>query len=49
MSTDVEMVKNAAGRLVPTVVNGKQQVAFAGVGKHRPTGRKAAAASAHCQ
>ena len=35
------MVKNALGRLVPTEVNGRPAVPFAGLGKHRPTGRKA--------
>ncbi|MBD3167476.1 citrate lyase subunit alpha [bacterium] len=33
---------NAAGRKVPTEVNGKAQVPFRGVGKYRPEGRKAA-------
>lgn len=37
-----EFVRNAAGRLVPTVVNGVPQVPFMGVGKYRPEGRKAA-------
>ncbi len=48
MSTGIEMVKNAAGRLVPTLVNGKEQVPYAGVGKHRPTGRKTAPPIASC-
>jgi len=34
------LVKNAAGRLVPTIVNGQQVTPFQGIGKHRPTGRK---------
>lgn len=38
----VELVRNAAGRLVPAQVNGREQTPFAGVGRHRPTGRKAA-------
>lgn len=38
----IELVANAAGRSVPTIVNGREQVPYAGVGKHRPTGRKAA-------
>lgn len=42
MSREVELVRNAAGRPVPTVVNGQQQVPYAGLGKHRPTGRRAA-------
>jgi citrate lyase subunit alpha/citrate CoA-transferase len=48
MSTAIEMVKNAAGRLVPTVVNGKEQVPYAGVGKHKPRGRKAAPPISSC-
>ena len=42
MTREYELVENAAGRLVPTVVNGKEQVPYRGVGKHRPEGRKAA-------
>lgn len=34
------VVVNAIGRLVPTVVNGKSEIPYKGVGKHRPTGRK---------
>lgn len=37
----MHLVKNALGRMVPTEVNGKPAIPFAGVGKHRPTGRKA--------
>lgn len=37
-----KLVKNALGRMVPTIVNGKEQVPYMGVGKFRPTGRKAA-------
>jgi citrate lyase subunit alpha/citrate CoA-transferase len=44
----VEMVENAAGRLVPTEVNGMPAVPYAGVGKHRPKGRKAAPVVASC-
>ena len=40
--TKLELVKNAAGRLVPKYVNGAEQVSFHGVDKHRPSGRKAA-------
>jgi citrate lyase subunit alpha/citrate CoA-transferase len=46
--SDYELVKNAAGRLVPTVVNGKEQIPFAGAGKHKPDGRKAAPRIASC-
>ena len=41
-------VKNAAGRLVPTEVNGKPAIAYPGVGKFKPTGRKAAPLIATC-
>jgi len=36
----MNFVKNAAGRIVPTEVNGREQVPYKGIGKHRPTGRK---------
>ena len=35
-----KLVKNAAGRMVPEVVNGEKQIPYMGVGKYRPTGRK---------
>jgi citrate lyase subunit alpha/citrate CoA-transferase len=34
------VVKNAVGRLVPTIINGEEHVPFMGVGKYRPSGRK---------
>lgn len=40
--------RNAAGRLVPRVVNGRESVPFAGVGGYRPEGRKAAPPIATC-
>jgi len=40
MPKKYEFVVNKAGRRVPTVVNGKAQVPFKGVGKHRPAGAK---------
>ena len=36
----MDLVKNAAGRMVPTEVNGKKQVPFMGVGKYIPKGNK---------
>jgi citrate lyase subunit alpha/citrate CoA-transferase len=36
------LVENAAGRMVPTEVNGKPGIPFQGVGKYKPTGNKAA-------
>ncbi len=43
-----KLVKNAAGRLVPTAVNGQPAIPFQGVGKYRPTGRKYGAPIATC-
>lgn len=40
MSDSYELVKNAVGRRVPTVVNGRPQVPFQGVGGHAPQGHK---------
>jgi citrate lyase subunit alpha/citrate CoA-transferase len=37
----LELTTNAAGRIVPELVNGRPQVAFMGVGKYRPVGGKA--------
>jgi len=34
-----ELVTNAAGRRVPAMVNGREQVPFQGVGRHLPAGR----------
>jgi citrate lyase subunit alpha/citrate CoA-transferase len=43
-----QLVTNAAGRIVPAIVNGKQQTPYMGVGKYRPVGRKAAPPIATC-
>jgi citrate lyase subunit alpha/citrate CoA-transferase len=40
--TGIPRVENAAGRFVPERVNGLPQRPFAGIGVHRPGGRKAA-------
>ncbi len=37
----MKLVKNAAGRLVPTEVNGQEQIPFKGVNKYKPSGYKA--------
>ena len=37
-----ELIRNAAGRLVPEIANGRPQVPYLGVGKYRPIGNKAA-------
>lgn len=44
----MKLTKNALGRMVPTEVNGHAMTPFAGVGKHRPTGRKACPAIPTC-
>lgn len=36
----MELVKNSAGRLVPTEINGKKQIPFQGIGKYKPEGKK---------
>ena len=38
----MRMLRNALGRRVPSEVNGRKQVPYAGVGGYRPRGRKAA-------
>ena len=35
-------MQNAAGRMVPAMVNGKPQIPYLGVAKYQPRGRKAA-------
>ena len=42
------LVKNAAGRMVPTEVNGQKQVPYQGVGKYKPEGRKFGPKIASC-
>jgi citrate lyase subunit alpha / citrate CoA-transferase len=43
MKDKVELALNAAGRMVPAMVNGRPQIPYIGVGKYQPRGRKAAA------
>ena len=43
-----KLVKNAVGRMVPTIINGEKHVPFMGVGKYKPTGRKHAPYIASC-
>ncbi len=42
MTDRAELVQNAAGRMVPAMVNGKPQIPYLGVAKYQPRGRKAA-------
>src|ERR1022692_3794138 len=41
MTDRIDMVQNAAGRMVPVMVNGKPQIPYLGVGKYQPRGSKA--------
>jgi len=43
-----QLVKNAAGRMVPAIINGKPATPYMGVGKFRPQGRRAAPALVSC-
>ncbi|VAW13421.1 Citrate lyase alpha chain [hydrothermal vent metagenome] len=43
-----KMIKNAAGRLVPSEINGKKVVPYMGVGKYKPGGRKYGPLIASC-
>src|SRR5436853_5342463 len=42
MIQKVELALNAAGRMVPAMVNGRPQIPYIGVGKYQPRARKAA-------
>ena len=35
----MKLIKNAANRLVPNVINGEEQIPFMGIGKYKPAGR----------
>ncbi len=35
----MKLVKNAAGRLVPTEINGEKQIPFKGINKYKPEGQ----------
>jgi citrate lyase subunit alpha/citrate CoA-transferase len=43
-----KLVTNTAGRIVPTIINGKPAVPYMGIGKFKPSGRKAAPLIATC-
>jgi len=44
----MKLVKNAAGRFVPTEVNGEKVIPYKGVNKHKPTGNKFGAPIKSC-
>ncbi|MCH2445644.1 MAG: citrate lyase subunit alpha, partial [Candidatus Marinimicrobia bacterium] len=49
MGQKLKLIKNKAGRMVPTIVNGVKSIPFKGVGKHFPKGVKAAPPISICQ
>jgi citrate lyase subunit alpha / citrate CoA-transferase len=48
MSKYDQLVKNAAGRIVPTIINDKPAIPYMGVGNYKPSGRKAAPSIPSC-
>ena len=48
MSQKLKLIKNAAGRNIPTIVNGIKSIPYKGVGKHSPSGKKASPAISSC-
>jgi citrate lyase subunit alpha/citrate CoA-transferase len=48
MSKYDQLVTNAAGRIVPAIINGKPAIPYMGIGMYKPTGRKAAPLIATC-
>ena len=44
----MKLIRNAAGRLVPTEINGQKQIPFKGINKYKPTGRKTGAPIKSC-
>ena len=49
MNMGEKLIRNAAGRKVPTMVNGVQTLPYMGVGKYSPRGIKAAPPIRSCQ
>jgi citrate lyase subunit alpha/citrate CoA-transferase len=49
MRSKVDLVTNAAGRRVPTIVNGKEQAPYLGVGAYLPAGHKHAPPIRSCR
>ena len=49
MGQTTELIENTVGRRVPTVVNGKEQTAFQGVGAYSPRGYKRAPPIRSCR
>ena len=49
MSVKTDLVENAAGRRVPAIVNGREQVPYRGVGGYGPSSRKHAPPVRSCK
>jgi citrate lyase subunit alpha/citrate CoA-transferase len=49
MGKKITLVKNSAGRKIPTIVNGVKTIPFKGVGKYTPKGMKASSPIRSCQ
>ena len=49
MAQKLKLIKNAANRKVPTMVNGLKSIPFKGIGKHSPNGLKASPPIKSCQ
>lgn len=49
MSTKADLVTNRAGRVVPTLVNGREQVPYQGVGAYQPEGARHAPPIRSCR
>ncbi len=49
MAQKLKLIKNKAGKMVPTMVNGVKSIPFKGVGKHNPKGKKAVLPINVCQ
>ena len=48
MNKSLKFIKNAAGRKVPTIINGNKSIPFKGVGKYNPTKLKASTPIRSC-
>ena len=49
MAQKLKLIKNAANRKVPTMVNGLKSIPFKGIGKYSPKGLKASPPIKSCQ
>src|SRR5579872_3265897 len=45
----IELAQNAAGRMVPAIVNGRPQMPYLGIGQYQPHARKAGPLVSSCK